>query len=440
MKVLVVGNGGREHALAWRLAASPSVTEVVCPGGNPGIEQVARCPSLEGNTHAHWLDLARTERVDLVVVGPEAPLAEGLGDDFRNVGFTVFGPGRDGAMIESSKAFAKDVMRAAGVPTAKAKSFTDPEQAKDYAHSLGLPVVIKADGLAAGKGVTIATSREEAEKAIDENLSEKRFGASSERILVEECMVGPEASVFGLCDGKTVYPLVPAQDHKRAYDGDKGPNTGGMGAYAPVPVMTEELFTAAFSEILRPTLEEMAARGIEYRGVLYAGLMLTEEGPKVVEFNCRFGDPEAQVILPLLEGDLGEILLACAEGRLEPMTMAASPTEARSAPTGIATAPGHCVTVVLASGGYPGSYPKGLPITGLEEAANMENAMVFHAGTARGDSGEVVTAGGRVLSCTAWDRTLARAVEKAYALADRVDFEGKMFRRDIAARALPKEE
>ncbi len=438
MKVLVVGTGGREHALAWRLKQSPSVKEVLCPGGNPGIERVARCPRLSGNGHADILRLARDERPDLVVIGPEAPLAEGLGNTLRQAGYPVFGPDRDGAMIESSKAFAKDVMRAAGVPTAEAESFSDAAKAKGYARSLGLPVVVKADGLAAGKGVTVATEWEQVDAAIDENLAGRRFGASSERILVEEFMEGEEASVFGLCDGDTVYPLVPAQDFKRACDGGRGPNTGGMGAYAPVPAMTEELFTAAFSEVLRPTLAEMAARGITYRGVLYAGLMLTGDGPRVVEFNCRFGDPETQVILPLLEGDFGEILLACAEGRLRPMTMAASPAEAKSAPAGIATSPGHCVTVVLASGGYPGSYSTGFPISGLEEAEKTDNAIVFHAGTARGDAGDVVTAGGRVLSCTAWDRTLARAVEKAYDLADRVDFEGKMFRRDIAANALRK--
>lgn len=439
MKVLLVGNGGREHALAWRLSRSPSVREVVCPNGNPGIEEVARCPHEETAHAADWLRIAAGEKPDLVVIGPEAPLADGLGDAFRKAGFPVFGPNQDGARIESSKAFAKDVMRAAGVPTSASESFTDAAPAKDYARSLGLPVVIKADGLAAGKGVTIATTWEEADQAIDENLAGRRFGASSETILVEEFMEGEEASVFGLCDGTTVYPLIPAQDHKRAFDGDKGPNTGGMGAYAPVPAMTEELFTAAFSEVLRPTLEEMAARGIDYRGVLYAGLMLTKDGPKVVEFNCRFGDPEAQVILPLLEGDPGEILLACATGRLGPLTMAASPGEARGAPTGIATRPEHCVTVVLASEGYPGSYPKGLPIRGLEEAAAVPKSAIFHAGTARNGDGEIVTAGGRVLACTAWDNTLARALQRAYHLADRVDFDGKMFRRDIAARAQRKE-
>jgi phosphoribosylamine--glycine ligase len=428
MKILLVGNGGREHALAWRLHRSPSVSRIICPNGNPGIERFAECPAAALKGPAQWAEYARKAGADLVVVGPEAPLADGVGDAVRKAGIPVFGPDAEGAKIESSKAWSKEVMRAAGVPTAAFDSFDDAARAKDFARSLGLPVVIKADGLAAGKGVTVATTWEEAEQAIDENLLGRRFGDSSGRVLIEEFMTGDEASIFGLCDGTTVYPLVAAQDHKRALDGDRGPNTGGMGAYAPAPMVLEEVFTAAYGEVLVPTLQELRRRGIDYRGVLYAGLMLTDEGPKVVEFNCRFGDPETQVVLPLVEGDFGEILMACAEGRLAPLTQQGA----------ITTSPAHAATVVLASGGYPGDYKTGLPISGLEQWDEEENAVVFHAGTKRDAEGRIVTAGGRVLACTAWDNSLARAVERAYKMAGSIDFEQKHYRRDIAHRALTR--
>ncbi|MCC5877448.1 MAG: phosphoribosylamine--glycine ligase, partial [Candidatus Sumerlaeia bacterium] len=361
------------------------------------------------------------------------PLAAGLADDLLGAGFPVFGPPKAGAMIEASKRFSKKVMAEAGIPTAAAESFTDAAKAKDFARSLGLPVVIKADGLAAGKGVTVAMTWEEAARAIDENLLDKRFGDSSAEVLVEEFMEGEEASIFGLCDGESVYPLVPAQDHKRVFDGDAGPNTGGMGAYAPAPVVSEEVFAAAFSQVFRPLVQWFKDNGIVYRGVIYAGLMLTADGLRVVEFNCRFGDPETQAVLPLLDGDFGEILLACAEGRLAPMTMAAGP----EGQPGILTRPDHAITVVLASGGYPGEFVKGHPISGLETAIQSDQEVVFHAGTAFDDGGRVVTNGGRVLSCTAWDTTLAKARDRAYDLAGRIDFKGRHFRRDIAWRALP---
>jgi phosphoribosylamine--glycine ligase len=434
MRILLVGSGGREHALAWRLKQSPSVGEIICPNGNPGIATVAKTPKLPLKSNAQWADYAASERIDLVVVGPEAPLEAGLADELIARGIHVFGPTKAGARIESSKAWAKEVMVKAGVPTARAERFTDAAKAKDYAKSLGLPVVIKADGLAAGKGVTVATTWEMAAQAIDENLVGARFGKSSENILVEEYMEGEEVSIFGLCDGEAVYPLVAAQDHKRVFDGDEGPNTGGMGAYAPAPIATEEIVSAVYGEVLLPTVRYLREQGIVYRGVLFAGLMLTKDGPKVIEFNCRFGDPETQVVLPLLDGDLGEILLACAEGRLAPLTMA-SPQPGQP---GIGTRPDHATTVVLASGGYPGDYKTGLPITGLEGVENQENAMVFHAGTALDASGKLVTAGGRVLAVTAWDRTLARSQERAYALASSISFEGCHYRRDIAHRALRK--
>lgn len=436
MKVLVVGTGGREHAIAWRLSQSDSVSRIVCPNGNPGIELVAETPAVELKFPSDWAAWAANQKFDLVVIGPEGPLEAGLADECLARGVPVFGPPRAGARIESSKACAKEIMAAAGIPTARAESFDDAAAAKDFAKALGLPVVIKADGLAAGKGVTVARTRAEADQAIDENLVGRRFGGASSRVLVEEFMEGVEASIFGLCDGKTVFPLVPAQDHKAVFDNDEGPNTGGMGAYAPTPFVTEEIFTAAFSEVLRPALEEMVNRGIDYRGVLYAGLMLTNEGPKVVEFNCRFGDPETQVVLPLLEGDFGEILLACAEGRLEPLTHAVDRETSLAAPTVIGTRPEYATTVVLASGGYPGKYETGRVIRGLEHWEQRDDVMVFHAGTARNAAGETVTAGGRVLACTAWERTLARATEKAYDVARGIDFEGCHLRSDIAAKAL----
>lgn len=433
MKILLVGNGGREHAIAWRLRRSPSVSHIICPGGNPGICRVANCPPIIPVSHDEWLDFAAEYKPDLVVIGPEAPLADGLADVFTAKGIPVFGPGREGAQIESSKEFSKNVMREADIPTADFDTFTDAAKAKDYARSLGLPVVIKADGLAAGKGVTVATTWEQAAQAIDENLRDRRFGASSNRILIEEFMEGEEASVFGLCDGETVYPLVPAQDHKRAFDGDQGPNTGGMGSYAPAPAVSEEIFTAIFAQTLRPLVEWFREHGIVYRGVIYAGLMLTGSGPRVVEYNCRFGDPETQAVLPLLEGDFGEILLACAEGRLGPMTMAAG----RDGRPGIVTSPEHAMTVVLASDGYPGTFQKGLPIEGVDTAEQSEREVIFHAGTKLDERARVVTNGGRVLSCTAWDTTLAKARDRAYALAERVTFEGCHRRSDIGWRALP---
>lgn len=436
MRIIVVGTGGREHAISWRLRQSKSVAEVICPNGNPGIERVAACPRVDLKSPDDWAEYARKQKADLVVIGPEAYLEVGVADALLARGIPTFGPNKAGAAIESSKKVAKEIMAAAGVPTAAAESFSDAAKAKDYARSLGLPVVIKADGLAAGKGVTVARTWEEADQAIEENLLAKRFGVASTSILVEEFMEGVEASVFGLCDGQTVFPLVAAQDHKPVYDGDQGPNTGGMGAYAPTRFVDEETFTAIYSEVLRPTMEELGKRGIVYRGVLYAGLMLTNDGPRVVEFNARFGDPETQVVLPLVDGDFGEILLACAEGRLAPLTMAAPHDQ--PAPTHILTRPDFATTVVLASGGYPGSYQTGVPISGLEAWEDDEDAIVFHAGTKRDDDGHIVTAGGRVLACTAIGRTLEASVAKAYRMAETIRFEGCHYRRDIAGKALNK--
>jgi len=404
------------------------VTRVVCPNGNPGIAREAETPAVDLRTNTQWRHYAMEVRPDLVVIGPEAPLADGLADVLRAAGFPVFGPGADGAQLEASKRWSKQLLLEAGIPTARAESFTDPEAAKRFADDLGLPVVVKADGLAAGKGVTVAATKAEAHAAIDENLHGARFGAASASVLVEEFMDGQEISLFALADGEHLLPLVPAQDHKRIFDNDQGPNTGGMGAYAPAPALSEELFSATWATILMPTLTALRARGIDYRGLLYAGLMLTPEGPKVVEFNCRFGDPETEAVLPLLDGDFAEVLLACAEGRLGPILRGRGPS--------LTIRPDHAATVVLASGGYPGEYPTGLPIAGLNAADGNPQAMIFHAGTRRGPDGTVLTAGGRVLACTAWESTLAHAVDSAYRLAESVSFTGRHFRRDIARRAL----
>lgn len=425
MRILLVGNGGRENALAWRLSREAG-SEVFCPGGNPGIERFADVAGAAPKSNEDWLALAKRLHPGLVVIGPEAPLAAGLTDVLTAAGFPVFGPTREGAMLESSKAHAKMVMARAGVPTAAAKTFTDPHAARAFARSLGLPVVIKADGLAAGKGVTVATSDAETDQAIDENLVGHRFGDSSAQIVIEEFMPGDEASVFGLCDGTDVFPLVVAQDHKRVFDGDEGPNTGGMGAYAPAPIVTADLFEELRHTVFLPMLRTLREMGVSYRGVLYAGLMIANGRARIVEFNCRFGDPETQVVLPLVEGDFAGLLLACAEGRLAPLLKEQA----------IRTSPLHAATVVLASGGYPGDYKTGLPIEGLDAWDNCPNGIVFHAGTRRDESGAVVTAGGRVLACTAWDTTLARACATAYDMADSIKFAGKHCRRDIAHRAL----
>lgn len=427
MNVLLIGSGGREHALAWKLDQSHSVAKIICPNGNPGIAMLAETPRVDLRSPEDWASYAIERGVDLVAIGPEAPLAAGVANACCAKGLPVFGPSREAAEIEASKAFAKDVMRAADVPTAESGSFSDPTEAVNYARGLGVPVVVKADGLAAGKGVAICHSLEDAERAIRENLVENRFGDSSSKVLVEQFLEGEEASIFALTDGQDVALLAPSQDHKRAYDGDKGPNTGGMGAYAPAPAVTEEVLSAALGSVIRPVLSEMDRRGRPYRGVLYAGLMLTRNGVEVLEFNCRFGDPETQALMPLLDGDLGEIMMACATGCLGRLMAPGG--------SGVRVRPGSSACVVLASGGYPGRYRKGMPIGGLESLENERDGVVFHAGTAEQD-GRVVTNGGRVLGVTAWGTTLRAAVDHAYAMADAISFDGKMLRRDIAHRAL----
>jgi phosphoribosylamine--glycine ligase len=421
-RVLIVGGGAREHALAWKIEQSPQCGEIIVAPGNAGTAREYRNAPVGVNDIDAMANLAGAERIDLVVVGPEEPLARGLADRLRARGIPTFGPGRDGAEIESSKAWAKDLMRAANVPTARAESFSEIEGALPALEEVSYPVVVKADGLAAGKGVTICATRREAERAVRASLEGGAFGVAGQTVLVEEYLTGDEVSVLALVDGETVVPLLPARDHKRVGDGDTGPNTGGMGAYAPTTLVDAAMLDGIMATVLRPTARAMAERGITYRGILYAGLILTADGPQVIEFNCRFGDPETQVVLPLLDADLLALCDATAHGRL-----------AEVAPA-IRWHSGACVGVVLASGGYPGAYPTGLPITGLD--AITSDALIFHAGTKLNDAGRVVTSGGRVLTAAAVAPTLHTARDRAYASVERIHFEGVQYRRDIAAREL----
>ena len=420
MQALVVGGGGREHALAWKLARSPSVERVLAAPGNAGIAGVAECVPIEATDVAGIASLAEREHVDITVVGPEAPLVAGLVDELRARGLRAFGPDAGGARIEGSKVWAKELCRKHGIPTARAEIADDVTRAVMSLDIFEPPWVIKADGLAAGKGVTVATTREQAVQALEACLVERVFGPAGDRVLIEEHLEGREVSVLALTDGRTVVPLEPAQDFKRAYDGDAGPNTGGMGAYSPVPFVDAATEDRIAKEVLEPAIQGLAAEGTDYRGVLYAGLMLTDAGPRVLEFNCRFGDPETQAVIPRLADDLGELVSACSDG-----TLAARPPawEAES-----------CVTVVLASGGYPGAHDTGVEISGLEQAEESDRVMVFHSGTARQD-GRVVTAGGRVLAVSALGKDLAAARSRAYAAVSRISFEGMHYRTDIAKEA-----
>lgn len=421
-RVLVVGGGGREHTLVWKLAQSEVVSQIYCAPGNGGISEYAECVNVTADDIKGLVELAQTKNIDLVVVGPELPLTLGLVDALEEAGIKAFGPKRLAAEIEGSKAFAKNLLQKYGIPTARYGVFTDEASAVKFAREMNGPWVVKADGLAAGKGVIIAQNLAEAEAAIREIMSGEAVGEAGAKIVIEEFLEGEELSILAFCDGKTIIPMAPAQDHKRIFDNDQGPNTGGMGAYTPVPAATPELMAEIDQKILQPVIQAMAAEGRPYSGVLYPGLMLTKDGPKVLEFNCRFGDPETQVVLPRLASDLGEIILAVIEGRLEQM-----PIQWRQE---------SCLTVVMASAGYPGKYQTGAPISGLEQAPEKETK-VFHSGTALQD-GRLVTAGGRVLSVTAWGKDLQEAREKAYRQIEKISFPGAQFRRDIAYRALKK--
>ncbi len=417
MKVLVIGSGGREHVIVRKAAASALVDEVHCVPGNAGIARQAVCHSISDSDIPGILGLAKRLNPGLVVIGPEAPLCAGLGDTLRAAGYKVFGPGREAAMLEGSKGFAKEVMIAAGVPTAGYARFAEYQAAMAHLTTITFPVVVKANGLAAGKGVMFAEAMVEAEEALKSCFVDRSFGDAGLDVLVEECLVGHECSVLALCDGETILPLEPAQDYKRIHDGDRGPNTGGMGCYSPVPRVPAQLVDEIIELVHRPAIAELARRGIDFSGVLYAGLMLTSDGPRVLEFNCRFGDPESQAILPRLENDLVELMLACANGTLSEHKL-------------------HwkdecCVTVIMASAGYPLSSSKGDVISGLELDGGLPGVEVYHAGTAEED-GRLVTNGGRVLAVSALERSFTGARAKAYDAISKVRFEGMQFRHDIA--------
>jgi len=419
--VLLVGGGGREHALAWKLAQSPGLGRMIAGPGNPGIAAHARCVPVKDTAIDDLVALAQQERPDLVVVGPEVPLALGLADRMRAAGFAVFGGSAAAARLESSKAFAKELMARHRIPTARFGTFREAVAARAFCRELGAPLVVKADGLAAGKGVLICRSLGEADAALAQCLEARAFGDSGLTVVVEEFLQGEEASFFALSDGTTALPLAAAQDHKTVWDGDRGPNTGGMGAYSPAPVMDAAMEARVMAEIVRPTIAAMAAEGAPYTGVLFVGLMITREGPKVIEFNCRFGDPECQALLPRLQEDLLALLLAAATGKGLPPTLAWSPRAS--------------VCVVMTSAGYPGRYDTGTAITGLEAAGALPDVTVFHAGTARAGGG-LVTAGGRVLGVQALGDDVAAAIRTAYAAVERTRFDGAHYRRDIGHHAL----
>lgn len=426
MQILLIGGGGREHALAWKLAQSEQVEKIFAAPGNPGIAAVQKCEciALDLNNLDAVADFAEEHGIDLTVVGPEATLVAGIADVFAARGLAVFGPSKAAAELEGSKAFAKNLMAKYNIPTAFFKVCEDIETAKAYVKEKGAPIVVKADGLAAGKGVVVAMTEDEACEAIDEMMGEQhKFGGAGARVVIEEFMQGEEASLLAFTDGEHIVPMIASQDHKRAFDGDKGPNTGGMGTYAPAPVLTDILRLRAVEKILKPVVAAMKAEGRTYKGCLYAGLMVCGGEVKVVEFNCRFGDPETQVVLPLLDGDLAEIMLACATGGLDKVDIGWKDRAA--------------VCVVMASGGYPESYKQGYPISGLDEAGALPETVVFHAGTKISD-GSVVTAGGRVLGVTAMGKDIAEAQERAYKAVSVIGFKDMQYRKDIAWRALKK--
>jgi len=420
VNILILGSGGREHSLAWAVLQNPKCDKLIVAPGNGGIAQIADCASLDIMDGGKVVTFCEQNAIDFVIVGPEAPLAAGVADDLRGAGFKVFGPSAAAARLEASKAFTKEICDAAGAPTAAYGHFTDREAARAHVKAQGAPIVIKADGLAAGKGVIIAETEAEALAALDE-MSEGAFGAAGAEVVIEEFMSGEEASFFVLCDGETVLPIGTAQDHKRVGEGDQGPNTGGMGAYSPAPVLTEEIAERALEEIIRPTMAEMARRGTPYQGVLYAGLMIEAGRARLVEYNVRFGDPECQVLMMRLGAQAFDLMQAAAEGRLSEMR--------------VNWAEDHALTVVMAAEGYPGAYEKGSVIGGLEALPEDSARMVFHAGTKR-ESGRFLAAGGRVLNVTARGASLKEAQDRAYAMVDGIDWPEGFCRRDIGWRGV----
>ena len=420
MNVLLIGSGGREHALAWALIASPLLSKLICAPGNPGIADVAQCMPLEAADHGAVIAFCRGHAIDFVVIGPEAPLVAGLGDALGAAGIKYFGPTKAAAQLEGSKGYTKDLCRDAGIPTGAYGRFTHAAAAKTYLTGRSVPIVVKADGLAAGKGVIIATTHAEAVAAIDFCFS-GAFGAAGDEVVIEEFLDGEEASFFALCDGTTALPMAAAQDHKRAGDGDTGPNTGGMGAYSPAPVMTPEMIDRTMAEIIRPTVAAMAKRGTPFKGVLFAGLMITSSGPQLIEYNVRFGDPETQVLMMRLKSDLLAALIATADGVLDTFNLRWSEDVA--------------LTVVMAATGYPGTPLKGTEIRGLDAAAKIDGVEIFHAGTRR-DGGRLLADGGRVLNITARAKSVAEAQAHAYAAVSLIDWPGGFCRKDIGWRAL----
>ena len=420
MNILLIGSGGREHALAWKIAASTELTKLWCAPGNAGIARDAECIALDVADHEAVIAFCKANKVDLVVVGPEAPLAAGIVDDLAAHGIKAFGPTRAASQLESSKGFTKDLCRANNIPTAAYERFKDADSAKAYVRARGAPIVVKADGLAAGKGVVVAATLAEAEAAID-----ALFASAGAEAVVEEFLQGEEASFFVLCDGEHALPLATAQDHKRAFDGDKGPNTGGMGAYSPAPVMTDAMVARTMDEIIRPTLRAMKERGMPYKGVLFAGLMVTPQGPKLIEYNVRFGDPETQVLMMRLMSDLVPALVAAVDGELAHFDLRWYPQPA--------------LTVVMAAQGYPGNYIKGSLISGLDDASRVEGVEIFHAGT-RADGTRVLANGGRVLNVTATGKTVGEAQRRAYQAIDQIKWPEGFCRRDIGWQAIKREQ
>ncbi len=423
MNILLLGSGGREHALAWKMAASPLTDRLVCAPGNAGIAREAECVALDIADHPAVIGYCRDNDIDFVVVGPEIPLCAGVVDDLEAAGIKAFGPSRAAARLEGSKGFTKDLCRSAGIPTAAYERFRSADKAKTYVRAQRAPLVVKADGLAAGKGVIVAETIAEAEAAIDMMLG-GGLGEAGAELVIEEFLTGGEASFFALCDGETALPMASAQDHKRAFDGDKGPNTGGMGAYSPAPIVDATMSDRVMAEIVLPTLRAMTAMGAPYKGVLYAGLMIGPEGPKLIEYNVRFGDPECQVLMPRLVSDLVPALLASRDGVLDSLDLRWRPEAA--------------LTVVMAARGYPGPYARGSVIAGLDEAAAVEGVEIFHAGTKQ-DGGHIVSDGGRVLNVSALGATVSEARSRAYAAVSRIRWPEGFYRRDIGWRAVERE-
>ena len=421
MKVLVVGGGGREHALVWKLSQSKNVKSIYAAPGNAGISSLATCIDIKAEDITAIAKFAVSEKIDLVAIGPEVQLCMGIVDLLEEAGIPAFGPSARASLIEGSKIFSKRIMRKYNIPTAQFDDFDDYKDAVSYARSLDSKMWVKSNGLAAGKGAVFASDPDEAEKILRKMMIEDIYGESGHSVVIEENMEGEEVSIFALCDGFTYKLLVSSQDHKRVYDGDTGPNTGGMGAYAPAPLVTPQLLNSIEKEIIQPTIDGMASENIPYKGLLYAGIVVTENGPKTLEFNCRFGDPETQAVVPLLEGDLAEIMMACIEGNL-------SKTYLRSSN-------GSALCLVIASGGYPGSYKKGINISGIEEANSIDGVKVFHAGT-KFDGEDIVTAGGRVFGVTGWGADFSQARKRAYEAAGKIHFTDSFYRKDIGNKAL----